>query len=803
MTTPGIPTPSSYTVPGMDALLAQPPAPQQDAQPNATDQSQAPGLNTLQNPGQGSVPGGASIQDILQAKGAFSPALGKFVSGMNATAAADPNPAKPGAWARAAVGAVPALLGGGNDDTPPPTTKQKIMGGVNQVTGALGDAAAVGTVPKGGGALTGIARTLNARGERLSKEQSDLALRAETNARTTMIMKNIYRQDQQDRQASYALGAKRMDAMLDNYNVEENVSQKDIDSRIRQNPNYWETHTGTAVGEEPVLDGNGKPMVDKKGQPVMTPIYDVADLNPKSGTGGGVKVDAKDAEFFKRNGVNVPEGTEMNATRYNHLYVKAHGVEDARAAIDKANQSKMASDKFAQMQTNFEDPTIQHLIAANPLPQVGLSNGKKDIEGKMAAIDQQIQKLTPQDGSQPNPQVAQQLQALQQQRQPLADLDGKIDDLLTNGFDDKAKDRYEKFLDKHTDEVSGLQKKLDGASNPNAVAGIVNQAKGMLQNAPADQRDALQKVITDGTNIQKGMENQADAEDTRKRTLKEKEDEDKLKSESAQGDTSKRGEDYIKTLPTGHQDMVRRILRGEQGVGANRKEALQLLEEASHADPDHFDEEKYKKWQKTDNEYTGSGKNAQFLVRANTALKHAKELYDTLNFEGIFNPVSKAYQDRKIAAGRLSDEIGAAIKTGVVNQEEGKKMFEDINGGVTVENKKERVRKVTQLLYDKIEAAQDAYNDAAPSSYVDVKHLLKPRGQAAYDYVQTDGKKNNRALLDTGASAEEAPAPATQGTAASGQKPPEGATHQVLGPDQKMHYTNAAGTVDYGVVPQH
>jgi hypothetical protein len=45
------------------------------------------------------------------------------------------------------------------------------------------------------------------------------------------------------------------------------------------------------------------------------------------------------------------------------------------------------------------------------------------------------------------------------------------------------------------------------------------------------------------------------------------------------------------------------------------------------------------------------------------------------------------------------------------------------------------------------------------------------------------------------------PAAKSGTTPSTTAKPPEGATHKVPGPDGKMHYTNAAGTVDLGVAP--
>src|SRR5262249_10519146 len=153
----------------------------------------------------------------------------------------------------------------------------------------------------------------------------------------------------------------------------------------------------------------------------------------------------------------------------------------------------------------------------------------------------------------------------------------------------------------------------------------------------------------------------------------------KLKKDAATGSTSNlTGEAYLKTLPTGRQSTVRTIGEGRQVLPANRKEALALLEDVHQAYPD-YDESKGKTWQKTRNEYTGSGKTAQSLVRANTAMAHAKALYDETTTDAVLNPFSKAHNDREITLGLLKDEIGAAVKGGIVTEGEGNNLFDRLS----------------------------------------------------------------------------------------------------------------------------
>jgi hypothetical protein len=128
------------------------------------------------------------------------------------------------------------------------------------------------------------------------------------------------------------------------------------------------------------------------------------------------------------------------------------------------------------------------------------------------------------------------------------------------------------------------------------------------------------------------------------------------------------------------------------------------------------------------------------LVRANTALAHAQSLYDETTAEAVFNPLSKDHQDREITLGLLRDEIGAAIKGGVVNQKEGEELMSSLSGGLTVGAKRERIAEVTRRLHDRIEESQTKLQAAAPSSAVKVPNLMSPKAAAAYDYIQSGGK---------------------------------------------------------------
>ncbi len=199
------------------------------------------------------------------------------------------------------------------------------------------------------------------------------------------------------------------------------------------------------------------------------------------------------------------------------------------------------------------------------------------------------------------------------------------------------------------------------------------------------------------------------------------------------------GEDYLKTLPVARQGIVRGVGEGRQALPANRKEALAILEDVHQSYPD-YDEAKGKTWQKTYNEYKGTGATAKALVSANTALAHLKRAFDHSTYEGIYNPLSKDYQALNADITYITGEVGKAVKGGVISEGEAQHIRESLNGGLTPGLKRERIKETATLLHDKMDETQTKFNDAAPSSAVKVPVLMHPSAGQAYDYIQADGK---------------------------------------------------------------
>lgn len=342
-----------------------------------------------------------------------------------------------GGWAKSLVASAVSALPQRPQQQPSGGARvaSRVSKGISGLLNNIGDVAAVGTVPAGGGALTGLARTLNAGNQRLSQEESNRILRAESQARTIALTRNIYRQDREDRLASYAQTAKRIDSMRQDHSVQDGISQAQLNKMLQENPAYFDTHTGGAVSEEPVFDANGKQMLDKNGNQVFSPVYALAEIKTKDGADGSHEITQGDRDYFKRNtGVDLPVGTKLNTDQYTYLYTKSHAVQDVTDAIQKTNDGKLTADNLKQIQTELQDPALNHYAMMIPgQPLAGLYQASKNADQHIAQINQQIKSA----GS--NPQV---VGPLQQKRQQFVDEQQKINHLITFGFNNAAKEKY-------------------------------------------------------------------------------------------------------------------------------------------------------------------------------------------------------------------------------------------------------------------------------------------------------------------------------------------------------------------------
>ncbi len=463
-----------------DVLGNQTPAAMADATRTGADTLASPdaALDTGRLP-LSPVSGGMSLGRALS-----SPHLQKVANSTQKALKANPKLAsQPGGWAKALVGGFIDAMGGG-----------------------LGDAAAAGEpAPGGGGALTGIARTMQARGQRqaaqreeISKEKTQEGLRAETMMRIAALTRNAYRQEKADRDASHAEGNTFMNTLRKDNETQEdkdNVTQNQLNEIMKKDPDFWKTHTGRAVGEEPVLDGNGNPTKDKDGNPVASPLYAISKVN------GARKhaITAAESKFIGDNaGDKLPEGTPLGLHEYDNVMVRASSANAAKKAIEKANDEDLADEKAHQLSADLNDVNIQHYMHMVPNePLAGLNQARGNAEAHIAELDKMIS-AGQQKGGQTDT-----VQAVQKKRQDFVDQTKKIDNVLS-GFNDKAREDYLKTLEerrkqteveRHNKAEEVIKAAENSINNPKDIP-MTPELKQKIDTLPAPQRAILGRYDT-------------------------------------------------------------------------------------------------------------------------------------------------------------------------------------------------------------------------------------------------------------------------------------------------------------------
>ena len=213
---------------------------------------------------------------------------------------------------------------------------------------------------------------------------------------------------------------------------------------------------------------------------------------------------------------------------------------------------------------------------------------------------------------------------------------------------------------------------------------------------------------------------------------------------SPKGSEGLQGEAYLATLPQGYHDAIQAVGEGRQttsdrNLTTKDGQPTPFAQALYRAYPD-YQVQKGRTWQHTQNEYMGSGATAKKVVSYNVSMEHMKDLYDATTAEGMFNPLSHDYQTRQAAQNFVSQEVGNAVKNGVMAESEGDEIKKGITGGLTPGLNRERIQETAKLLYDKTEEYQTKFQEGAPSSAVKVPVLLSPKAASAYDYVRSGGK---------------------------------------------------------------
>lgn len=407
-----------------------------------------------------------SMPEPLQTPAPTSPLgySGRFAQALDLNAA-DPAAkaalTQPGGFSRALLAAGTAAL------HPNGTFAQKLSGAMQNIGASLGDAN-IGKIPEGGGALDGIARTMQNRGQRLSdeKKQSLEAQQTQTQiahnqALTIQLQRNIYRQDEADRRENYGQGKAFVDNLRSGHDVQENVTQDDLTKMVKDSPDFMKTHYAYATSEVPVLDADGKPQIDKDGHTVHSPVYSVVSRQSRN-EGGNIPVTDSMSAYFKKAGIEVPVGTRLGIDQLTSFQKKAQIVNDAFSTIEKANDQEMVAAQKTQLRNDVQ--AAAPYIATYPNnPLKGLGEAGQNAAAHVQSIQQQIgvlQKKNPND-----PQIAQ----LQDQLKDFQAEQKTVANVITNGFTTEAKQQFtrdeEQARHDKADEQIRAQEAADRASD--------------------------------------------------------------------------------------------------------------------------------------------------------------------------------------------------------------------------------------------------------------------------------------------------------------------------------------------------
>jgi hypothetical protein len=376
---------------------------------------------------------------------------------------------------------------------PQRSVAQNVAGAAQGVMDSLSDASHATDV-KGGGWLSGVTSTLAARQSRISGEQQRAfenseekrkndALIAKNQAETVQLVRNIYRQDAELRGQSYAQSKAFVDSLRSDHSVQDNISQDELSALMQKNPGYLQSHYVRPVGEEPVLDGDGKQKVDASGNPVFSPVYSLVDRNLSHAGPNVHKVTPEESAYFKTHlGTEYPVDTPLTIDQYVALSGQAHKVADTTRMINADRETALTDAQRSQLRSDLADDQVQHYIAMVPGSALGgLYAASKNAEDHIAVTQKQIQ-AAQQKGDQ---NAVQQLQAQLQQFQSES---AKVNRVITNGFSDKDRDTYQKDIEKERHDRAEEAEKLRAERDRNegkAKQKLYDQAHDVWNDAKA------------------------------------------------------------------------------------------------------------------------------------------------------------------------------------------------------------------------------------------------------------------------------------------------------------------------------
>jgi hypothetical protein len=505
----------------------------------------------------------------------------------------------------------------------------KLAGALNAAGSGLGDARTGGDPSKGHGWLSAVGATLNARNERMDRvKQQDFEKQerlkadqinlAKANMETVANARNIQFQDKTVRDAQAASSAKFIDTLRDNFKVQDNVSQTELE-KLNQDPKFAQTHTARITSYEPVLDASGNAKLDPKtGLPVETPLYSTVNVAPGD-MGKQYTVSADTAKTWADAGLKkIPAGTQMPLSVALDMGAQAQKYGSSLAMLNLGKVQPLPTDVKDEMSEALKSTEVAHALAASPGNVLGgLFDAQATIQDHIQAGQQQLA-AAQQKGDQAGIQAAQAY--LDHAQQTAKHLDTTID----QGFTEDERKQYVKesqaqakqdALDQKNQAIEQEKNRNDSEKNridwfkaqhPNGIGtggganGDIPISDGMQQ-----QIDQLRAVNPTGVAILDKYDN------TSKAAL----------MSVAYGDGSV---DFNHAFPS-------RLTKGAPGL--NSQEALSVIKQINPS----WDAHQYKA--NTDAyKLATTGDNAQAIQQYNNFIQHSAEAVDALGMANRQGP---------------------------------------------------------------------------------------------------------------------------------------------------------------------
>ena len=630
-----------------------------------------------------------------------------------------------------------SLIKQASDPTAPGLWARALVGGVTSAIGGLGSAAAVGKVEHGGGWLEGVTRTVNAQQKEQHQKQEDAA-----KAKQQQFENDYKQRELKDRE-----DAQNAATLMNHIAVQKAYAASTNEAKTEMHDNSYKPW---------------EKLEQDSGAQVIRGGMDASEL----------KQLAKDHATKED-----PNGTTWLSSQMQHQdgwrdVRDANGdiVEQKDPITGKPTGQPMRQATYALM--TYGDPITITSEIANQAQKYGLGNL---TEGTV---------LQPRDAALLKSQIAKAV------------------------VDEHASDVLELEYGKTKEQLKELQNKSEYRDAGAAFSPWLIDAKGNPGEALDNMRQHAQEVGPNGQPTPQAQQAkkqydtviQGLGSDLVKNSLDtfEKTQIENIKANAkaakdnpldVEGDPTLKGEAYINSLPLSHQPLIRQITNGQIGAVSPRllagKDGQKLMAEAALADPD-LDTRKIDGYGALIKGFT-TGKEAQQIKAINTALPHLEQMYNAIdNGFGTTLPIIGNIE-RKLGNQNAIDvntirtqgaqELASIYATGAVTDQQHKEFAKELDSWSAPELKG-TLYTIAQLLEKRIGAMDNQWQEGLPSPH------WRPK-RAIVDADATNALNN---IISK-----------HEGKGPVAPSAPEGATHTVMGSDGKLHWTNDAGTQDFGV----